>query len=57
MKYTRRQFISTLSAGSALFTLSAFLKFTGASFKDDKKLGIALVGLGNYSTYQLAPAL
>ena len=57
MKYTRRQFISTLGAGSALVTLSAVSKFTGVSFQDDKKLGIALVGLGNYSTDQLAPAL
>jgi len=24
---------------------------------DKEKLGVALVGLGNYATYQLAPAL
>lgn len=57
MKYTRRKFISTLSAGSALITLSSVAKFPGTLSREDKRLGIALVGLGNYSTYQLAPAL
>ena len=27
------------------------------SISEDKKLGVALVGLGNYATRQLAPAL
>lgn len=58
MKYSRRKFISTLGAGSALVMASSIPGFAGNIFKSsDKKLGIALVGLGNYSTYQLAPAL
>ena len=57
MKYTRRKFISTLSASSALLMLPAVPKFPETFFRDDKKFGIALVGLGNYATYQLAPAL
>jgi predicted dehydrogenase len=57
MKYTRRKFITTLGAGSALLMLPAIPKFSGPLFTGDKKLGIALVGLGNYSTHELAPAL
>jgi predicted dehydrogenase len=58
MKYSRRQFISTISAGAALLALPSSSLFSNINFnKDEKKLGIALVGLGNYSTYQLAPAL
>jgi predicted dehydrogenase len=57
MKYTRRKFISTLGAGSALLMLPAIPKFSNSFLTDDKKLGIALVGLGNYATNQLAPAL
>jgi predicted dehydrogenase len=57
MKYTRRKFISTLGAGSAMLMLPAISKFPDTFFTDNKKLGIALVGLGNYATYQLAPAL
>jgi predicted dehydrogenase len=57
MKYTRRKFITTLGAGSALLMLPAIPKFSETLFAGDKKLGIALVGLGNYSTHELAPAL
>lgn len=58
MKYTRRKFISTLGAGSALVMASSIPNFSNTLSKNsNKKLGIALVGLGNYSTYQLAPAL
>ena len=57
MKYTRRKFISTLGTGSALLMLPAVSKFPGTFFTDEKKLGVALVGLGNYATNQLAPAL
>ena len=56
MKFTRRKFISTLGAGSALLVLPSFPKLDGP-FSSDKKLGVALVGLGNYATHQLAPAL
>lgn len=55
---TRRKFNSTITkgiAGSAL--LANTLLACAMENKQDKKLGIALVGLGGYSTYQLAPAL
>lgn len=57
MIYSRRKFISTLGAGSALLTLPTFSKLSGTLMAQDKKLGVALVGLGNYATHQLAPAL
>ena len=57
MKYTRRKFITTLGAGSAMLMLPSIPKFPGTLFSEDKKLGIALIGLGNYATHQLAPAL
>lgn len=57
MKYTRRKFISTLATGSAFVMLPVFPKFSNKLFPNDRRLGIALVGLGNYSTNQLAPAL
>ena len=57
MKYTRRKFMKTLGAGSALALLPSVSTFPKTFFKADKKLGIALVGLGNYSTHELAPAL
>ncbi len=51
----RRQFISrTLKAGTAAF-ISTRLPLPGLS--QNKKLGIALVGLGRYASGQLAPAL
>ena len=51
---SRRNFIknTTLTAGSLPFVSMAFNKL-----QQGKKLGVALVGLGNYSTHQLAPAL
>ena len=57
MKYTRRKFITTLGTGSAMLMLPSIPKFPEAFFSEDKKLGVALVGLGNYATHQLAPAL
>jgi len=55
-QFNRRKFLQTLSYGIGTIvlapTLSAF-----SSFAPAKKLGIALVGLGGYSTGQLAPAL
>jgi predicted dehydrogenase len=57
MKYTRRKFISTLGAGSAMLMLPTIPKFSDIFIEEEKKLGIALVGLGNYATHQLAPAL
>lgn len=58
-KFSRRDFNSTLAKGVGGATLIATTPLAcamGAS-QDRKKLGIALVGLGSYSTYQLAPAL
>ena len=50
----RRDFIENLSLGIGTIALSNTLPF---NLKEVKKLGIALVGLGNYSMRQLAPAL
>ncbi|MDF4203212.1 Gfo/Idh/MocA family oxidoreductase [Maribacter sp. SA7] len=56
---TRRSFTSLTSKGllgTALLGSIPFAKgFTPG--QNNKKLGIALVGLGSYSTYQLAPSL
>ena len=56
-KYSRRDFIKNISIGavSAAPAVSAMAACAGNSKKD--KLGIALAGLGSYSTYQLGPAL
>ncbi len=54
-KITRRSFNTTLSVG-----IGAMLNSTKAcaeTLQDGKKLGMALVGLGSYSEYQLAPSL
>ncbi|WP_350288649.1 Gfo/Idh/MocA family oxidoreductase [uncultured Croceitalea sp.] len=58
-KITRRDFNTTLVKGigaSALVANAPIACAMGTS-QERKKLGIALVGLGGYSTYQLAPAL
>lgn len=58
-KITRRAFNTTLAKGlgaSAIVANAPFACAMGAN-QEKKKLGIALVGLGSYSTYQLAPAL
>jgi predicted dehydrogenase len=68
MSYSRRDFLSHLSLGlgsvaafpglSMLSNVERFLTESGLSeLPEDEKLGIALVGLGNYSSGQLAPAL
>ncbi|MEM9076399.1 MAG: Gfo/Idh/MocA family oxidoreductase [Bacteroidota bacterium] len=58
-KLSRRKFNSTFSKGLGAATLAASLPVNCivANPSQKKKLGIALVGLGGYSTYQLAPAL
>src|SRR5512145_2505005 len=56
----RRQFLGSLIAtGGGLAIASGFPSvLNAASFQKGKgKLGVALVGLGNYSAGQLAPAL
>jgi len=56
MAISRRKFLTTVGAGSALFALPSFSSFAGPMIPGDKKLGIALVGLGNYASI-LARAL
>jgi len=54
----RRKFNSTLVYGATAAALTANITVACAdNGVPEKKLGIALVGLGSYSTYQLAPAL
>ncbi len=53
--FSRRDFIRAGSIGVGALALGNPLNLFAA--KPAKKLGIALVGLGNYSTGQLAPAL
>lgn len=58
MKYSRREFIKQIGAGSALLPLlgsTGLSRYLGRS--EEKKLRIALVGLGNYATHELAPGL
>jgi predicted dehydrogenase len=62
---SRRDFIHNLSLGlGGSFLMAPFAQCQAAPKKQPmpqygnlKKLGVALVGLGSYSTYQLAPAL
>ncbi|RUA13454.1 MAG: gfo/Idh/MocA family oxidoreductase [Flavobacteriia bacterium] len=56
---TRRNFNTVIAkgmGGAALLSAAPFACAMGSN-QGKKKLGIALVGLGGYSTYQLAPAL
>lgn len=55
----RRKFNSTLALGASGVALASNMPMACAmgTNQDKKKLGFALVGLGSYSTYQLAPAL
>jgi glucose-fructose oxidoreductase len=52
---SRRDALKTIALGSGALLLSPGILFAGARKKD--KLGVALVGLGYYSTDLLAPAL
>lgn len=57
---SRKTFLKHVLSGTAgTMALSTFpgLLTRGMSKAKDRKLGIALVGLGSYSTHQLAPAL
>lgn len=55
---TRRKFIESSIAGLGVIGLSTLTFSSLAAAKsNNKKLGIALVGLGNYAGGQLAPAL
>jgi len=56
---SRRKFSALAGslAGGLLFSGMPLTVGRTRPFQEKKKLGIALVGLGSYSTYQLAPAL
>jgi predicted dehydrogenase len=54
---SRRDFLRQLSIGAGALTLGSALSSFDELLLSDKKLGIALVGLGNYAGGQLAPAL
>ncbi|WP_422356533.1 Gfo/Idh/MocA family protein [Roseivirga pacifica] len=54
---TRRDFNKTMIKGAGAAALMSTFPLSAACAPQSKKLGIALVGLGSYSTYQLAPAL
>ena len=56
-KYSRRRFIKDLSLGTAALTPTVSYLTEHSVIKPKNKLGVALVGLGSYSTYELAPAL
>ena len=54
--YSRRTFIHKVGMGAALAS-AASPSITARPLFQEKKFGVALVGLGSYSTNQLAPAL
>ena len=56
-KYSRRHFIKNISFGTAALAPGLSYLTACTMYKPKNKLGIALVGLGSYSTYELAPAL
>ena len=53
----RRDFISKVGIGSTLLTLPSFITHKATAATQQKKLGVALVGLGYYSEFKLATAL
>ena len=53
----RRQFIKKSALGAGAAALASSLTFDACAQVEERKLGIALVGLGRYSTNNLAPAL
>ncbi|PWU02442.1 MAG: glucose-fructose oxidoreductase [Bacteroidetes bacterium] len=56
---SRRKFIRDISIGAGGLILAPTLSGLSSTrfIRDRKKLGVALVGLGGYATYELAPAL
>ena len=56
-KYSRRRFIKDISFGAAALTPALSYLTACSRRKPTDKLGVALVGLGSYSTTQLGPAL
>lgn len=55
--YSRRDSLKTITLGAGVGLLSPLNLFSCSQDKNNKKLGVALVGLGYYSTDLLAPAL
>ena len=56
MSISRRAFIRKIGAGVALSTLPSVSSFSKSPFQE-KKLGVALVGMGYYAEHKLATAL
>src|SRR5205823_11978829 len=52
-RVSRRTFLGQIAGGAAAVSLASQLRGESAP----RKLGVVLVGLGNYATNQLAPAL
>ena len=59
--YNRREFVNVLALGTGALTVASVMTKQAQAMDEDKlldkKLGVALVGLGYYSTKVLAPAL
>jgi glucose-fructose oxidoreductase len=53
----RRRFLQKISAGAATAMIAGPFDLLASTPKTERKLGVALVGLGRYSTGQLGPAL
>ena len=56
-RHTRRDFIKTTTLAAASLPFLGALSPLARAAGPERKLGFALVGLGNLSTHQLAPAL
>ena len=59
---SRREFLAKVGLGSSILSLSTMTSASSTQaapvpVQQDKKLGVALVGLGSYAEHQLAPAL
>ncbi|MBL7857183.1 MAG: Gfo/Idh/MocA family oxidoreductase [Cyclobacteriaceae bacterium] len=54
---SRRKFLSRIGAGTALLSVPSITSLSSDFFQGEKKLNIALVGLGYYSEFKLATAL
>lgn len=57
MSYSRRKFLKTTSFGVGAAALASPMALSVACQPPAESLGVALVGLGNYATGQLGPAL
>ncbi len=57
MNYSRRSFLTKISAGTSILSLPSISARSNSPTIPQKKLGVALVGLGYYSEHKLATAL